>query len=67
MTDGRLLRVTEAARYLGVSPNTLRTWSDAGIVRTVRLPRSAHRRYTIAELERVRREVLGIVDEGSKS
>ena len=63
MTDGRLLRVTEAARYLGVSPNTLRKWSDEGRVRTARMPGSDHRRYTIAELDRVRREVLGIVEE----
>ncbi len=52
----RLLTVSEAARRIGVHPNTLRTWADKGIVRHVKLP-SGYRRFPVAEVERVRQEM----------
>ena len=58
--EPKMLRVTEAARELGISPNTLRKWTDAGIVRAGRMPARGDRRYTREELARVRREVMGI-------
>ena len=48
-----MVGITEAARVLGVHPNTLRKWTDDGIVPHMRLP-SGYRRYRIAELERFR-------------
>jgi excisionase family DNA binding protein len=44
------VNVGKAARYLGVSPASLRQWSDEGLVRTYRTP-GGQRRYRIADLE----------------
>jgi len=59
----RMLRVTEASAILGVSAKTLRKWTDAGLVRAARLPGRGDRRYSSAELARVRREVMGLEGE----
>jgi excisionase family DNA binding protein len=47
----RLLNVGEAATYLGVSPASLRTWSDRGLVPAYRTP-GGQRRYSRDDLER---------------
>jgi len=58
--DRKLLAVSEAARQLGISPNTLRKWSDEGDIRTVRLP-SGHRRFEPSEIQRTR-HAFGFAD-----
>ena len=63
----RVLMTTEAARFLGIDPKTLRKWSDEGIVRAGRLPGRGDRRYTMAELRRVRHEVMGLPEEEGRS
>ena len=62
----RLLTINEAARRLGVHQNTLRSWADKGLVRHARLP-SGHRRFTAAEVARLRREMGLDPDEGGPS
>ena len=52
----RLLTISQAAQRLGVHPNSLRTWADKGLVPHVKLP-SGYRRFTVAEVERLRREM----------
>jgi putative resolvase len=44
------VNVGKAARYLGVSPASLRQWSDEGLLRVYRTP-GGQRRYRIADLE----------------
>ena len=44
------VNVGKAAAYLGVSPASLRQWSDEGLVRVYRTP-GGQRRYRIADLE----------------
>ena len=44
------LRISEAAEYLGVSPNTLRNWVNAGKIAAIRHPVNDYRLF--------RREVL---------
>ena len=61
--EEKMLKVTEASRFLGVNPKTLRKWTEAGVVRAGRLPGRGDRRYTLAELQRVRREVLGLPED----
>ena len=46
----RLLNVSEAATYLGVSAASLRKWSDQGLVAVYRTP-GGQRRYSLDELE----------------
>lgn len=55
---GRLLTVTQAAEIIGVHPNTLRAWSDKGMVPVTRLP-SGYRRYSLEQVEQIQREMLG--------
>ncbi len=52
----RLLTISQAAARLGVHQNTLRSWADKGLVAHVKLP-SGYRRFTIAEVERLRQEM----------
>jgi len=43
--------VREAARRLGVHPNTIGNWCDAGILAPVRLPGSRYRRIPVRQIE----------------
>jgi len=47
------LRVKAAAEFLGVSPNTLRSWSQDGKVPTHRNPVNGYRLYRQVDLERL--------------
>ena len=58
----KLYNVKQAAAMLGVHPNTLRNWTNAGRVESIRLP-SGHRRFTVAQLDGIRRE-MGLAVEG---
>jgi excisionase family DNA binding protein len=46
----KFLNVSEAAAFLGVSPASLRKWSDRGLVSVYRTP-GGQRRYSPADLE----------------
>jgi len=46
------LSVTKAARLLGVHPNTVRAWSDAGRLRYYRINSRGDRRYRAGDLHR---------------
>jgi diguanylate cyclase (GGDEF)-like protein/excisionase family DNA binding protein len=46
------LTVTKAARILGVHPNTIRAWSDAGRLRYYRINPRGDRRYRLGDLQR---------------
>lgn len=50
--DPEWLSLSEASRVLGVSPATLRRWSDAGRLRVFTTP-GGHRRFSRASLERL--------------
>ncbi|MDV6034419.1 MAG: helix-turn-helix domain-containing protein [Phycisphaera sp. RhM] len=45
------LRVTDAAEYLGVSPNTLRNWENAGKIVAHRHPVNGYRLFKQEELD----------------
>jgi excisionase family DNA binding protein len=45
------LRISEAADYLGVSPNTLRNWQNAGKVVAVRHPVNGYRLFKREDLD----------------
>jgi diguanylate cyclase (GGDEF)-like protein/excisionase family DNA binding protein len=46
------LTVTRAAQVLGVHPNTIRAWSDAGRLRYYRINPRGDRRYRLGDLQR---------------
>src|SRR4051812_26065210 len=46
------LTVTRAAQVLGVHPNTVRAWSDAGRLRYYRINPRGDRRYRMGDLQR---------------
>lgn len=48
--ESKYLGIIEAAKYLGVSRNTLRRWEDAGAITPLRTPTNA-RRYTKEQLD----------------
>ncbi len=47
-----MLSVTRAARLLGVHPNTIRAWSDAGRLRHFRINVRGDRRFRLGDLQR---------------
>jgi excisionase family DNA binding protein len=49
-TNPRLMSVGDAAAYLGVSPASLRKWSNSGLVPTYRTP-GGQRRYSVEDLD----------------
>lgn len=49
------LLVTEAAEFLGVSPNTIRNWARDGKVPEFRHPMNNYRLFRLKDLEKVRR------------
>ena len=51
------LRISEAADYLGVSPNTLRNWERAGKIAAHRHPVNRYRLFRQQDLDRLLRQV----------
>ena len=51
------LRVSEAAAYLGVSPNTLRNWERAGKIEAHRHPVNDYRLFKREELDALLKQV----------
>ncbi len=51
----KLWTIAQAADYLSIHPDTLRRWTDRGLVPHVRLP-SGYRRYDPAELAQLKEE-----------
>ena len=45
------LRISDAAEYLGVSPNTLRNWENAGKIVAYRHPVNSYRLFKQEELD----------------
>jgi excisionase family DNA binding protein len=58
MYKQRRLNVRETASRLEVHENTVRNWEERGLIRAVRLPGSGYRRFDLAEVERLRADML---------
>jgi excisionase family DNA binding protein len=55
LTD--FMRISEAAEYLGVSPNTLRNWENAGKLVAHRHPMNRYRLFRRQELDALLKKV----------
>ncbi|WP_417377386.1 helix-turn-helix domain-containing protein [Gimesia maris] len=53
------LRISEAAEYLGVSPNTLRNWENADKIAAHRHPVNGYRLFRREELDALLNQVQG--------
>lgn len=63
-TPDRMLKISEVAEMLHVHPNTLRRWSNRGIIESYRLgPRGDHR-FPESEVARFIGESSGFKDDG---
>ena len=51
------MRISEAAEYLGVSPNTLRNWENAGKIAAHRHPVNGYRLFKQDELDALLRPI----------
>lgn len=51
------LRISDAAEYLGVSPNTLRNWERAGKIEAHRHPVNSYRLFKKEELDALLKQV----------
>lgn len=51
------MRVAEAADYLGVSPNTLRNWVNAGKIAAIRHPLNDYRLFKKEDLDALLKKV----------
>lgn len=51
------LQVAEAAEYLGVSPNTLRNWENAGKITAHRHPVNGYRLFVQRDLDALLKQV----------
>ena len=60
----QLLTTAQAAAMLGVHPNTIRNWSDAGILPTYRIGPRRDRRFKRDDLDRFLFENNGHGDDG---
>lgn len=54
-----MLTIKEASEILGVSKNTLRSWERVGKLHTKRHPMNNYRIYDPAEVEALRKAILG--------
>jgi excisionase family DNA binding protein len=52
----RSLTLSQAAKALGVHPNTVRNWVNRGQVPAMRLP-SGHRRFTRDQIEAIKEQM----------
>ncbi|MGH2634864.1 MAG: MerR family transcriptional regulator [Actinomycetota bacterium] len=54
----RMLTVRAVAREIGVHENTIRNWEARGVLKAIRLPVSGYRRFDMAQVERMKKEML---------
>jgi excisionase family DNA binding protein len=59
------LRISDAAEYLGVSPNTLRNWENAGKVVAVRHPVNGYRLFRRTDLDVLLKQVEDVSREAT--
>ena len=55
----QIVTVREAAKILGVNPETLRRWDNAGKLVARRHPMNNYRMYRVKDIEELKRQIDG--------
>ncbi|MFZ6015158.1 MAG: helix-turn-helix domain-containing protein [Patescibacteria group bacterium] len=63
----RMLSISEAASYLGVSEMTLRRWHDSGKLKATMLTPGGQRRYSISDLQKIKKGLFRIAHDWASS
>lgn len=58
-----LLTVRQTAEYLNVHPNTVRRWSQQGVLNSFRIGPRGDRRFLLADVESLLQTIVGEVQE----
>jgi excisionase family DNA binding protein len=53
------MTVMEAAKILGVNPETLRRWDRAGKLKAKRNPMNNYRLYSVEDIESLKKQIAG--------
>jgi excisionase family DNA binding protein len=53
------MTVMEAAKILGVNPETLRRWDRAGKLKAKRNPMNNYRLYSVKDIESLKKQIAG--------
>lgn len=56
--DVTWVSVGEAARIVGVHPNTIRNWGNRGLLRVARLPVGRHRRFALEDVRSLAESIV---------
>lgn len=56
--DKKLLTIRQAAKELGVSPDTLRRWDRAGKLKSTRHPMNNYRLYNIENIQKLKKKLF---------
>ena len=55
--DKKLLTIRQAAKELGVSPDTLRRWDNAGKLKANRHPMNNYRLYSVQAIKKLQTKI----------
>jgi site-specific DNA-methyltransferase (adenine-specific) len=53
----KLITIKEAAKILGVNPETLRRWDNKGKLKTKRHPMNNYRVYKLVDIEKLKEKI----------
>jgi excisionase family DNA binding protein len=56
MQRRRLVKISDVAKALGVSEETIRSWTKRGVIKAIQIRKGLHRRFDLSEIERIKKE-----------
>jgi excisionase family DNA binding protein len=56
MQRRRLVKISDVAKALGVSEETIRSWVRRGVLKAIQIRPGLHRRFNLSEIEELKRK-----------